>query len=97
MARKHLAVSAVRSAIAAQHAYAQTGAIPRGAFAVRAQADMGAIKSLIQGVNTSFNEFKASQEERLARIEADAKENQSYMDSLTVQIAGGLPQVGRIG
>lgn len=90
MTHNSIAISAVRNALAAQAAFATTGAIPRGAFTVRAQADMGEIKSLIQGVNSAFGDFKAKSNEKVDGLVAEVASIQSALDAMTVQLAGAV-------
>ncbi|SEE00846.1 phage major capsid protein, HK97 family [Burkholderia sp. WP9] len=97
MARNSIAASAVRNAAAAQAAFAKTGKIQRGMFAVRAEAGLGEIKSMIQGVNTSFTEFKAKNNERVDGIAADVEAIMAGMDKMAVQMAGGVGNTKAMG
>lgn len=85
-----MAASALRNALAAQATYEEHGTIQRGAFAVRAQANMTEFKALVEGVATAFSDFKAKNNAKVDGLAADVQDIQAAIDKMTVQIAGGV-------
>lgn len=88
MGHTNIAASAIRNALAAQRAFAATGSIPRGAFAVRAQAGAADVQVAIAG---AINAQKA-QNEKLDSLASDVVDIQAAIDKMVIQMAGGLGQ-----
>ncbi|MGF6808706.1 HK97 family phage major capsid protein [Paraburkholderia sp. Clong3] len=86
----NIASSAIRNALAAQAAYAKTGEIQRGAFAVRADAGVNGVKAAIEGMNTAFAGFKASQEAKVDGLALEVADISAAIDKMAIQMAGGL-------
>lgn len=82
----NIAASAVRNAMAAQAAYVKTGAVPRGAFAVFAQAGAADVQAAITG---AINAQKA-QNERLDGLASEVADISAAIDKMAIQMAGGL-------
>ncbi|TDY46480.1 HK97 family phage major capsid protein [Paraburkholderia rhizosphaerae] len=88
MGNQHIAAAAVRNAIAA-HAAGQSGTVRRGILGgVRAQASLTDIKTFVGGVNAAFDEFKATNNEKVDKLEKDMSAVTAAIDKMAIQMAG---------
>jgi HK97 family phage major capsid protein len=91
MKRSLLAIATLQAALGAQIAFAATGEIQRGAFAVRADAaGMTEFRSAIENVNRAFAQYKESNDKALAELKANghvSADAQAKLDRIDTDVS----------